>query len=56
MKIPLAGEQFETPEHLLSGICDFLSEMNLSEILVVFEHWLERTRWVIQNNGEYYHE
>jgi hypothetical protein len=40
----------------LEAIAEFLNEIQPPEVVAVFNHWLERARWVLENNGDYYHE
>jgi hypothetical protein len=56
MKIALEGSHFKEPENLLETITEFLKEMHSSKLMIVFHHWIERVRWVIEHNGDYYHE
>jgi hypothetical protein len=42
MKAALAGEQFPGSEDLLTGIQEFLSEIQRSQLKLVFHHWEER--------------
>jgi hypothetical protein len=56
VKNSLAGRTFDVPEQLLEAIIGLLDEIQPSELDVVFSHWIERIRWVLENNGDYYHE
>jgi hypothetical protein len=56
MKAALAGSQFPGQEDLLTGIQEFLSEIQRPELELVFHHWIERVQWVLDNNGDYFHE
>jgi hypothetical protein len=56
MKAALARQQFPGQEDLLTGIQEFLSEIQRSELAFVFRHWIERVQWVLDNNGDYFHE
>jgi transposase len=56
LKKSLAGRMFDDPEELLDGIRSFLEEVQPSELHVVFSHWGERVRWVLENNGDSSHE
>jgi hypothetical protein len=47
---------FHDPEELLDGITSFFEEVQPSELHVVFSHWTERVRWVLENNEDCYHE
>jgi hypothetical protein len=47
---------FDDPGELLDGITFFLEEVQPSEFHVVFSHWVERVRRILENNGDYYHE
>jgi hypothetical protein len=56
MKAALAGQQFPGPEDILTGIQEFVSEIQRSESELVFRHWIERVQWVLDNDGDYFHE
>jgi histone-lysine N-methyltransferase SETMAR len=51
----LVGQRFEEPEELLEAVTEFLNEIQRSELELAFSHCLELVRWVLANNGEYYH-
>jgi hypothetical protein len=42
MKTALARPQFPGPEDLLTGIQEFLSEVQRSALKLVFHHWIEQ--------------
>jgi hypothetical protein len=42
MKAALAGQQFPGPEDLLTGIQEFLSEIQMSELEFLFHDWIDR--------------
>jgi hypothetical protein len=50
MKASLAGQQLPGPEDLLAGIQEFLSEIQMSELEMVFHHCIERVQWVLDND------
>jgi transposase len=56
VKISLAGQTFDEPEQLLEAIIEFLNEIQPPEVVTVFSQWVQRVRWVFENNGDYYHE
>jgi hypothetical protein len=56
MKAVLAGQEFPRPEGLLTGIQAFLSEVQKSELALIFHHWIECIQWVLDNDGDYFHE
>jgi hypothetical protein len=56
MEAALTGQQFPGPDDLLTGIQEFLSEIQRSELELVFHHWTERVQWVLNNNRDYFHE
>jgi hypothetical protein len=56
VKSALNGSKFERPDELLQGIHDFLNEVQGSELMMVFYHWIERVRWVIEHDGDYYQD
>jgi hypothetical protein len=51
-----AGRTFDESEQCREAITAFLDEIQPSELEVVFSHWAERVRCVLENNGDYYHE
>jgi hypothetical protein len=57
IKTGLAGRSFAEPEELFflsRGIQKFLEGIPAAELTVVFEGWIDRVRWVIAYNGQYY--
>jgi hypothetical protein len=56
VKTSLVGHTFDDPEQRLVAISEFLNEMQPPKVVAVFSHWVERVRWVLQNNGDDYHE
>jgi hypothetical protein len=56
MKAALAGQHFPGPKALLTGIQEFLSGIQRSELELTFHHWTERVQWAFDNNGDYFHE
>jgi hypothetical protein len=54
--VALAGQQFPGPEDLLTGIQEFLSEVQRSELELVFHQGIGRVQWVLDNDGDYFHE
>jgi hypothetical protein len=56
MMTALAGQQFSGPGNLLTDIQEFLSEIQRSELELVFHHWIEGVQWVLDNDGDYLHE
>jgi hypothetical protein len=44
MKAALDGQAFDWPEKLLDAITTFPSEIQVSELKGVFQHWAERVR------------
>jgi histone-lysine N-methyltransferase SETMAR len=56
VKTSLVGQSFDKPEQLLEATTEFLNEIQPPEVVVVFSHWVERVRWVLENNGDYYQE
>jgi histone-lysine N-methyltransferase SETMAR len=53
IKIALAGAKFDEPEQLLHAITGFLNTISIEERRAVFEEWIERMRWVTENEGVY---
>jgi transposase len=56
LKNSLAYRMFDDSEELLDGVTSLLEEVQRSELHIVFSHWVERVRWVLETNGDYYHE
>jgi histone-lysine N-methyltransferase SETMAR len=56
VKISLGDQIFHELEQLLEVLTEFLNEIQPPEVIAVFIHWAERVRWVLENNGDYYHE
>jgi hypothetical protein len=56
MKAASKGQQFPGSEDLLTGIQEFLSQVQRSELEFVVHHWVERVQWALDNNGDYFHE
>jgi hypothetical protein len=50
----LAGAQFDELEQLLNAITEFLNSISVEELRAVFDKWVERVRWVTENEGVYY--
>jgi hypothetical protein len=50
------GQTFDEPKQLLEAITEFLNEIQPPEVVRGFSHWVERVRWVLENNGDYHHE
>jgi hypothetical protein len=56
-KTGLAGRSFAEPEELfelLEGVLEFLEGIPAAELTVVSEGWINRVRWVIAHNEQYY--
>jgi hypothetical protein len=56
MKAALPGQKLPGPENLLSDIQEFMSEIQRSELEFLFHHWIERVQWVLDNDGDHFHE
>jgi hypothetical protein len=56
MKAALAGQQVPKPEGFLTDIQGFLSEIQRSELGLIFHHWMERVQWILNNDRDYCHE
>jgi hypothetical protein len=56
IKTLLAGRVFNDADELLRAITEFLTEIHRSELQFVFHHWIERVKWVLADNGDYYQE
>jgi histone-lysine N-methyltransferase SETMAR len=52
----LVGQTFDEPEQLLEAITEFLKEIQPLEVVAIFNHWVERVRWVLENSGDCHHE
>jgi histone-lysine N-methyltransferase SETMAR len=56
VKAALVGQRFEEPEELPEADAESLNEIQRLELKLAFSHWLERVRWVLANNGDWYHD
>jgi hypothetical protein len=56
VKTSLVFQTFDKPEQQLEAITEFLNEIQPPEMVAVFSHWVERVRWVLEDNGDCYHE
>jgi hypothetical protein len=56
IKASFAGQQVAGPHDLLSGIRTFGEEIQTSELGFVFHRRIERVRWVLENDGDYFDE
>jgi hypothetical protein len=56
VKTSLVGQTFDEPDQLREAITEFLNEIQPPEVLAVFSRWVERVRWVLETNADYYHE
>jgi hypothetical protein len=56
VKTSLVGQTFDEPEQLPEAITELLNQIQPPEVVAVFSHWVERMRWVLENNGDYYRE
>jgi hypothetical protein len=56
VKTSLVGQTCDEPEQLMEALTEFLNEIQQPEVVAVFSHWVERVQWVLESNGDYYHE
>jgi hypothetical protein len=56
VKAGLAGQSFAGPEGLCEGIMAFLGEGQVSELKLVFHDWVERIRYALDHNRDYYNK
>jgi hypothetical protein len=54
IKTGLAGRSFAEPEEASEGVREFLEGIPVAELMAVFEGWIDRVRWVIAHNRQYY--
>jgi hypothetical protein len=45
---------FAESEELLEGVREFLEGIPAAELTEVFKGWIDRVKWVIAQNGQYY--
>jgi hypothetical protein len=55
MEATLAGQQLPRWEDFFTGIQDFLREIQRSDLELIV-HRIQRVQWVLDNNGDYFHE
>jgi hypothetical protein len=51
----LVGKTFHALEGFLEAVTEVLEEIQPLELEIVFSHWIERVRWVLENNGDLYY-
>lgn len=56
LKTSMMGLSFSSKEKQLEHISKFLNEISHHEFLRVFDHWVHRLEWVMDNDGDYYLE
>jgi hypothetical protein len=54
-KISLVGNTFDAAEDLSEAASQLLEESQPSDMENISSHWIERFRWVTENNGDYDH-
>jgi hypothetical protein len=54
IKTALSGAKFDEPDQLLNAITELLNTISVEELRAVFDEWVERVRWVTENEGVYY--
>jgi hypothetical protein len=54
VKERLKGMVFLLDEELLGAIGEVVTGIESETLTAVFEHWMERLRWMSKNNGDYY--
>jgi hypothetical protein len=52
----VVAQSFAGLEGLFEGIMAFLEEVQVSELKLVFHHWVEGIRWILDHNGGYYNK
>lgn len=50
----LKGRKFKDPDELFESIIEILDSISMETLKSVFNHWIERCNWVINNGGEYF--
>jgi histone-lysine N-methyltransferase SETMAR len=55
LKQQLQGVHLADREALKSAICQIFSRIDRKLLISVFVDWMQRLKWVIENEGEYYH-
>jgi hypothetical protein len=56
VKTSLAGRVFNDTDEFVESVIQLLNENQHSELQLVSQHWIERVKWVLANNGDYHHE
>jgi hypothetical protein len=56
VKERLKAMLFLSYEELLGAIGEVVTSVELETLTALFEHWMERLKWVSKNNGDYYPE
>lgn len=50
----LKGHSFNAPEELFEAIIEILDSISTEKRKEVFDHWIDRCKWIINHNGDYY--
>jgi hypothetical protein len=56
VKATLVRQAYGRPEELLDTTTAVLREIQMSELKCIFQHSVERVRWVLSHNGDSHHE
>jgi hypothetical protein len=54
MKHSLKDREIQGVQALISALTDIWDDVTFEDVQTVFLDWMERSCWVINNNGEYY--
>jgi hypothetical protein len=54
IKTGLAGRGFVEPGALIEAVREFMEGIPAAELTAVFQGWIDRVRWVIAHNRQYY--
>ena len=50
----LKGHSFNEPDELFEAIIEILNSISTEKRKEVFDHWIDRCKWIINHNGDYY--
>jgi hypothetical protein len=56
IKTSLGGRVFNDADEVLDAVIELLNEIQPSKLPLIFHHWIQRVKWLLATNGDYYHD
>lgn len=50
----IKGHSYNDTDELFEAIIEILNSISRDEIKSVFDHWIDRCKWIISHKGDYY--